>query len=649
MHKSAKWIWAASQPCRNDVYAEFYDCFEYHGGSVSLSISADSNYAVYLNGQYVASGQYPDFPHYKVYDQIDLTPFCTTAKQQLAIIVWHFGTANMSYFPGQAALMYAVKEDGRLLRRSRKGTLSRISRAYRQGEERIITGQLGYSFHYDASAEDHWMQGELDEFANSQIVQQSLPLHSRPIDRCIVEPGLTSTLLLSDHGAHFLYDLHAEQVGYLSLAVESPIRQSLKIRYGEHIADGDVRDRIGSRDFSVHVTVPAGRTVYMNPFRRLGARYLALEAEAPLTVNELTLCPVVYPLERLQAPDTLSTLQKRIYDVACDTLQLCMHEHYEDCPWREQALYAMDSRNQILCGYYAFHEARFPRASLTLMAQDERKDGLLSICTPSGNDLTIPSFSLHYFTEILEYSRYTGDLSLAAAIFPKLERLMQTFIDHMENDALPVFTDACHWNFYEWSDGLSGRLGDAAQHRFDAALNCLLSLALHAMDCICRLLGRESQYTELQRRVNSTINRLFFDCDKGRYANSTEDVRASELVNALAILCGAADDEAARSIARQLTHDSSDMTTVTLSMRCFKYDALLKVDRDAYQAYILSDIDARYKRMLDAGATSFWETELGEADFGGAGSLCHGWSAMPVYYYHLLLTPSANHPTPYYE
>jgi len=41
--------------------------------------------------------------------------------------------------------------------------------------------------------------------------------------------------------------------------------------------------------------------------------------------------------------------------------------------------------------------------------------------------------------------------------------------------------------------------------------------------------------------------------------------------------------------------------------------------------------------MLDAGATSFWETELGECDFDRAGSLCHAWSSMPVYYYSILL------------
>ena len=31
-----------------------------------------------------------------------------------------------------------------------------------------------------------------------------------------------------------------------------------------------------------------------------------------------------------------------------------------------------------------------------------------------------------------------------------------------------------------------------------------------------------------------------------------------------------------------------------------------------------------------------WETDIGEADFEQAGSLCHGWSALPVWYFYAL-------------
>ena len=37
--------------------------------------------------------------------------------------------------------------------------------------------------------------------------------------------------------------------------------------------------------------------------------------------------------------------------------------------------------------------------------------------------------------------------------------------------------------------------------------------------------------------------------------------------------------------------------------------------------------------MLQHGATTFWETLKGAWDFDRAGSLCHGWSAIPLYLY----------------
>ena len=69
-------------------------------------------------------------------------------------------------------------------------------------------------------------------------------------------------------------------------------------------------------------------------------------------------------------------------------------------------------------------------------------------------------------------------------------------------------------------------------------------------------------------------------------------------------------------------------------MLIYKYDALLAANPDD-KDFILNEIRELYGYMLDNGATTFWETIKGEADFGGAGSLCHGWSALPVYYYHL--------------
>ena len=104
----------------------------------------------------------------------------------------------------------------------------------------------------------------------------------------------------------------------------------------------------------------------------------------------------------------------------------------------------------------------------------------------------------------------------------------------------------------------------------------------------------------------------------------------SQLGNSFAILIGFGGKE----LAERIIHDKS-LIQVTLSMNTFYYDALLKVE-PSYKAFIVNDMRKKYGNMLKQGATTFWETEKGWEDFGGAGSLCHGWSAIPVYYLSLL-------------
>ena len=57
------------------------------------------------------------------------------------------------------------------------------------------------------------------------------------------------------------------------------------------------------------------------------------------------------------------------------------------------------------------------------------------------------------------------------------------------------------------------------------------------------------------------------------------------------------------------------------------------MDASQYKDYILNNIRTKYKMMLDYGSTTVWETE--DILTHAAGSLCHGWSALPVYYYEI--------------
>lgn len=394
-----------------------------------------------------------------------------------------------------------------------------------------------------------------------------------------------------------------------------------------------MRRKIDNRDFSFEIVVGAGYTDYTNYFRRFGLRYIEIYAENAVKIEYAGVLSCNYPLNVIKKSFG-DVVTDKIYNVSVRTLQLCMHDHYEDCPWREQALYAMDSRNQMLCGYYAFGEYAFPRANLYLMSKDNRSDGLLSMCTPSSMNLTIPSFSLHYFNAVYEYTYYSGDVTLVAEIMPKLRSVLHAFTDRMEDGLIPIFIGDDYWNFYEWSNGLDG--ADAEKGTFDAALNCLLSIALERMDKLCRMLNINTDYKSMAEKLNKEIHLNFYNKQDKLFADRKGENRHSELVNSLAVLCGAVSGKETEYIADMLTDESAPMIKTSLSMVCFKYDALLQIDALKYKDYILKDITKKYKSMLDNGATSFWETEMGEKDFDGAGSLCHGWSAMPVYYYSIL-------------
>lgn len=200
---------------------------------------------------------------------------------------------------------------------------------------------------------------------------------------------------------------------------------------------------------------------------------------------------------------------------------------------------------------------------------------------------------------------------------------------------MPPFEGKSYWNFYEWNNGLSGYGASRGIVEPDIILNTLLSLALQKMAYISKKLGYEDSFTELSNDLNKTIRSTFFDKEQGVFRDRNEKVSYSVLGNSLVILAGVTDSAESAALAEKLRANTS-LTPISLSMRCFLNDALLKVDKKKYAPAILEDIERIYTPMVEAGIGTVWETELGRRDFGNAGSLCHGWSALPVYYYHIL-------------
>jgi hypothetical protein len=243
-------------------------------------------------------------------------------------------------------------------------------------------------------------------------------------------------------------------------------------------------------------------------------------------------------------------------------------------------------------------------------------------------DLTIPSFSLYYFMAVREYLDFTKDVSLLEEIYPKLISIIETFLNNQNGGLILRFGGTNHWNFYDWSEHLSGRLGKDDEAIPDLMINCLFLIALENLCKISEALGKDFPYAEAAKSIRTETAKTFYDREARAFSLTKDGREFTALGNAMAILAGVTED--ADSLCERLAE--GDFCECSLSMKCFPYDALLLTDETRWRAHVVSEIQRNYQHMLDAGATSVWETIEGASAFGNAGSLCHGWSAIPICY-----------------
>jgi hypothetical protein len=325
-----------------------------------------------------------------------------------------------------------------------------------------------------------------------------------------------------------------------------------------------------------------------------------------------------------------------------------MHEHYEDTPWREQGLYANDGRNQALTGYYVFGEYDFPRVSLELLGQGMRPNNFIPLTAPSNAaDFVIPSFTLAWIAAVRDYLMYSGDNTFIESQISRVRLILDSLTATCENDLLPCPKGKGYWHFYDWADGLDGvdngnfcfAWTEIKNNRFDAPLNLFYVLALEAASDICCFCG-ETQSAEDYRQQAVKTKQAF---DKAFWSESEQAYQTyvgeqsipghfCELVQALAVLCGAGRQK----LLDRLIQPENGMVATTLSQSLYKYQALFS-GGGKYAQWVFDDMLDQWGYMLNNGATSFWETIKGAADFDGAGSLCHGWSAIPAYFCHSTL------------
>lgn len=441
-------------------------------------------------------------------------------------------------------------------------------------------------------------------------------------------------------GRYLIIDLEQEEVGLLDLDLDAPAGTRVEIAHGEHLDDGRVRAHVGGRNFADAYVCREGLQHFTHYFRRFGARYLQIHFSAfsrPIRVGYIGLLARSSPVPVVGSFSCGDALAERSFEIGVRTLDLCMHDHYEDCPWREQSLYGYDSRNQALFGYYVTGNYAFAATSFDLLGRGLRPDLLLELCAPAKIPITIPLFSLAWIVEVAEHLLFSGDDGLVRRFGPQMLQMIEGFIANFDEGVGLVRAPegAEMWNFYEWSDGLASSFGEPVADRFDAPLNLYVHEALGLVAGLMERFGHGRQAGELRRgrrRLGKAIHEAFWDPQRRRYATYLRTGRRehyAQLTQALALHEGVVPARERGEVARAIGDPA--LVGITLGSMLYAVRALMRSGPSG-RRLAAERVRRQWEPMVMSGATSFWETARGSDDFSLAGSLCHGWSAMPVYW-----------------
>jgi alpha-L-rhamnosidase len=404
-------------------------------------------------------------------------------------------------------------------------------------------------------------------------------------------------------------------------------RQQPLANLASHYADestGWTFDRRGRITGWSDVWEPAGEgTEVFEPLHWRAFRYVGLRittGERPLEVRAFAHRFTAYPY-RITAEFACSDARlEKIWRAAVHTMRLCSHETFEDCPYYEQMQYAGDTMITSKIGMLTAGDYRLSRQALLQFDWSRLSDGLTQSRFPSRLVQIIPSWSLHWITNVRDYTYCAGELDTARALLPGMRTVLDWFRRHGDADGLPAKLP--YWNITDWCPWWPRGVVPGA----DSGPTCIIAaqyiVGLEEVADLCRLLDRDREAAELRAEAEALRGRLharFWSEAEGLYFDRPGGPEISQYGNAWAILCGAA---GARERTRILQRFPADEKLAPGSF--FWWHAGFRALEMAGAYERMPEFLGPWHEMIDHGLSTFVE----ENSYWR--SLCHAWSAHPA-------------------
>lgn len=377
----------------------------------------------------------------------------------------------------------------------------------------------------------------------------------------------------------------------------------------------------------------SGNTHTISTIDTRAGRYIliAVWGDGPVYLNNIQIKEERFPVVQKGSFFSSDTRLNAIWQVGVDTLRPNMTDAYTDTPWRERGQWWGDAFVAEHINRVAFSDLALLRRGLIFYA-DSFEAGRPQGLAPNGQGSNMLDFGMLWVQSLHNYRYLTADDQLVVTLYP----VLLEFLGHLEQYENPTTglldIPLGHWSqtsLIDWA-GADSRDGQST------ALNAMYYGTLNDAVAIASAVGDVSHATLWQQKaasIKAAAQTHLYQPQEGRYISSIVEAEvrpASPHAQAWALaykLVPESEEQRVADALLTLLASAPESPKVEIYGMFWVLEAL---ERTGRLTSALSVIKQYYGRLLDLGATTWWEGF--NSHLSHPASLSHAWGGSPTWF-----------------
>ena len=597
---------------------------------ITVRISADDYYKLYINGEFVCQGPAPAYPQNYKYNEVDISSFVKKGENVIAVHVYYQGTINRVWISGDN----------------------------RQGMIADVYGKNGFLFGTDET----WRCCKLEEFSGETTGYETTYLENidfrkkernrknlefddshyrnalcrRNADYCFCRvPAVNVDVYKKaprnveriEKGKYFV-DFGEEITGQFYMKIRGKEGQKVRILCGEETQDSlyaryDMRCNCKYDE----TCILSGDEDEFEFFDYKTFRYVNVFTTEDIETQSF--CAVVrhHPFKDIITVESRVPYVEDIWKICRNGVKYAAQEALLDCPSREKGVYLGDFTVSGLSHMYLTGDSEYYKKILYDFADTVNVcKGIMAVANCSLMQ-EIADFSLQYPMQLVNYYKYTGDTETVKALYPVAKGIIEYFKQFERADGL-VENVKDKWNLVDWPMNLRDDY-DAVIGKEDEILDCHNVLnsfyigSLEALNYLSEILGYETTHTQSRK---ASFVKAFYNHETGLFCDNENLTHSSLHSNVLPLCFGIATEKMQQTLRGYIMKKG---LACGVQFSYFVLKALSKIG--AYREeleLIVNESEHSWVNMLREGATTCYEAWGKEQKWNT--SLCHPWASAPV-------------------